>query len=316
MKPRVTVITPTYNREHVIERAIRSVLKQTFTDFEYIIVDDGSKDNTKDLVYRIASSLPDQNKDKIKFVQHEVNKGQNAALNTGLSIAKGGYVAFLDSDDEWLPDMLEEQVKQFDMDPEVSCSYTWPGYYNERRKLVTGRRYTIKGYLYKEALDQGYICNPTTLMVKKECFEELGGFKTEFITCQDDDICLRLAKRYKFALVPEIKAIIHSDAGNQTITNRRVYANDWYKLFRKYESDIKELCGTRTFAKHLTKCALLFFQIGEKTKAKEIIAESRRLNASVKNELLYIIVSLPQPIGKAVLGLASWSRASLRRLFN
>lgn len=289
--PLISVITPTYNRAHVISRAIKSVLNQTFKDFEYIIIDDGSKDDTISLLKKIIDTDPEGK--KIRFHQHPVNKGQNAALNTGLDFAAGRYVAFLDSDDEWLPDMLQSQMDQFNADKEVSCSYTWPGYYNSEKKLVPGRKYSIKGHLYKEALEQGYICNPTTLMAKKECFDKLGGFKTEFITCQDDDICLRLAKEFKFGLVPDIKAIIHDDAGNQTISNRTVYANDWYKLFNKYEKDILQYCGKKVLAKHFNKCAKLYLQIGDSKKVREVAHRSLSLHKTFKGYALLFLGMLP-----------------------
>lgn len=302
--PLISVITPTYNRAHVITRAINSILNQTFKDFEYIIIDDGSKDDTRSLIDRIIQTHHEGS--KIQFHQHTVNKGQNAALNTGLSLAKGKYIAFLDSDDEWLPDMLQQQINQFQADSEVSCSYTWPGFYNRHGKLIPGRKYSIRGYLYKEALAQGYICNPTTLMAKKECFDKLGGFKTEFVTCQDDDICLRLAKEFKFGLVQAIKAIIHDDAGNQTISNRTVYADDWYKLFNKYEKDIIQYCGKETFARHLNKCAVLYMRIGHSQKAEQIIRRSMTYDKTTGAGLLLLINVLPSFVSGRTLKLLYW----------
>jgi glycosyltransferase involved in cell wall biosynthesis len=291
--PLVSVITPTYNRAHVINRALNSVLNQTFQDFEYIIVDDGSKDNTREMINQIIASKGERN--KIRFTQHEVNQGQNAALNTGLRLATGKYIAFLDSDDEWLPTMLADQVKQFESDVDVKCSYTWPGYYTRKKKLVPARRYSIKGHLYKDALEQGYICNPTTLMVAKECMDMLGGFKTEFITCQDDDICLRLAKHYKFGLVRGIRAVIYDDAGNQTITNRRVYADDWYKLFNKYEGDILAHCGKATLARHFNKAARLYLEIEDYAKVDEVTKRSNALHFTFDGLWLRAAAGIPIP---------------------
>ena len=94
--PTVSVIIPTYNRAHLVGRAIKSVLNQTYRDFEIIVVDDGSTDNTKDIIKEF------QKKDKrIKYIPYEKNKGGSAARNTGIKAAKGEYIAFLDSDDEW-----------------------------------------------------------------------------------------------------------------------------------------------------------------------------------------------------------------------
>ena len=98
--PIVSIIIPTFNRSNLISRSVKSVLNQTMVDFELIIVDDGSKDNTD----KIIGSFKDE---RIRYFKQEINKGQNAALNFGVVKSNGKYVAFLDSDDEWMPEFLE-----------------------------------------------------------------------------------------------------------------------------------------------------------------------------------------------------------------
>src|SRR4030042_5052103 len=102
--PTVSIIIPTYNRAHLVMRAINSVLDQSFQDFEIIIVDDASRDNTEKMV----SGIRDK---RIFYIRHEKNRGGSAARNTGIKQARGEYIAFLDSDDEWLPEKLEKQLK-------------------------------------------------------------------------------------------------------------------------------------------------------------------------------------------------------------
>src|SRR4030043_1337098 len=104
--PTVSVIIPTYNRAHLVGRSIRSVLNQTYQDLEVIVVDDGSKDNTAEIVRGITDP-------RIVFLKHEKNRGVSAARNTGLKAARGKYIAFQDSDDEWLPQKLEKQLELF-----------------------------------------------------------------------------------------------------------------------------------------------------------------------------------------------------------
>jgi glycosyltransferase involved in cell wall biosynthesis len=119
--PTVSVIIPTYNRAHLIGRSVRSVLNQTYTDFELIIVDDGSKDNTEDILKAF-------NDPRIMFIKHTINRGVCAARNTGIKSARGAYIAFQDSDDEWLPQKLEKQMAVFQQDKKgdiglVVCEY-------------------------------------------------------------------------------------------------------------------------------------------------------------------------------------------------
>jgi len=105
-KPTVSVIIPAYNRAHLIGRAIKSVLNQAYQDFELIIIDDCSTDNTDEVVREF------QKKDnRIIYLKHDQNKGGSAARNTGIKVSKSEYIAFLDSDDEWLPEKLEIQME-------------------------------------------------------------------------------------------------------------------------------------------------------------------------------------------------------------
>lgn len=100
--PTVSVVIPTYNRAHLVGRAIQSVLNQTYQDFEIIVVDDGSTDNTEEVVKSF-------NDPRIRYIRHDQNRGGSAARNTGIKMARGEYIAFQDSDDEWLPEKLESR---------------------------------------------------------------------------------------------------------------------------------------------------------------------------------------------------------------
>ena len=101
--PIVSVIIPTYNRAHLIDKAIKSVLNQTYQDFEIIVVDDGSTDNTNEVLKNFTDS-------RIHYIFHTSNLGVSAARNTGIKTSQGEYIALLDSDDDWLPEKLDKQV--------------------------------------------------------------------------------------------------------------------------------------------------------------------------------------------------------------
>jgi glycosyltransferase involved in cell wall biosynthesis len=110
MTTTVSVIIPTFNRAHLINRAIQSVLSQTYRDFELIIIDDASNDGTEETAKKIISSNKSFHDPQIIYIKNRVRKGGSAARNIGIKLAKGKYIAFLDDDDEWLPTKLSEQV--------------------------------------------------------------------------------------------------------------------------------------------------------------------------------------------------------------
>ena len=285
----VSVIIATYNRASILPRAIQSVLNQTHNNFELLIIDDGSIDNTEDVVHSFKDS-------RIRSHKHKHNLGQNAALNTGLRLAEGSYIAFLDSDDEWLPENLEKQLARFEKDNTLGCVYAHAGKRLENNNLEVLRKFHIEGDIYKEALTQGYVSCMITLMVKKECFHRVGLFDTEFSVCQDDDICLRLARYYRFGLNPEILAIVHNDGGSQVTGNPKAYADGWWRLFTKHEAEILRECGNGTLALHYTKCAWLYIKASAMKEAKIALIKAERIDNSIRSWDLKIATRIAPPI--------------------
>lgn len=218
-KPVVSVIIPTYNRVHLLRRAIQSVLNQTYQDFEIIIIDDGSIDNTEEVVKKF------QEQDKrVRYIKHEENKGGSAARNTGIKNAKGKYIAFLDSDDEWLPTKLEKQIELFrkrcDSVGAVYClSYTADDSIG-RIKLSKIDDSVRRGNVYRQALFGfcGGVGNSRT-MVLGECFQKSGMFDESLPSFQDVDLGIRLAQNYNFELIDEPLVICHVEYGGPRISN-------------------------------------------------------------------------------------------------
>ena len=201
--PCVSVIIPAYNRAHVLRRAIRSVLSQTFTDYEIIIVDDASTDDTGAVARNFDGPL--------RMIRHEVNRGPAAARNTGINAAIGGYVAFLDSDDEWMPGKLARQIELLDTSAKsfgASCSgYTVihpePGYSWERR-LPVGEKWTR--YLLNNGCDLG---PGSTLVARRVVFDRIGMFDESLRRWEDWDWLLRYVADRELAIVPEPQAVIY-----------------------------------------------------------------------------------------------------------
>ena len=161
--PTVSVVIPTYNRATKVKKAIQSVLNQSYQDFEIIIIDDGSEDGTEESIKGFS--------DKIIYV-HQENKGSSNARNHGLRIAQGKYIAFLDSDDEYLPGKLIEQVAIMDQNPDVVLSHTsyLRAYDNNNRINKVVNAGVFSGNVYPCLILRCPIATPT-VMVRKEALK-------------------------------------------------------------------------------------------------------------------------------------------------
>jgi glycosyltransferase involved in cell wall biosynthesis len=205
--PKISVIIPTYERAASLARAINSVLEQTFRDFEIIIVDDASKDNTREVVKAIGDQ-------RIRYLRHERNQKEAGARNTGVSNARGEYVAFLDDDDEWLPDKLRRQVDLLDRSPPyVGVVYTGSIKIDRGNGKTFRVTPTKRGNLFEELLIHNCVGTPSTILLKRKCFETVGLFDPNIVFGPDYDMWIRLAEKYHFECIPEplIKYYIHGE---------------------------------------------------------------------------------------------------------
>ncbi|MBN1130279.1 MAG: glycosyltransferase [Chitinispirillaceae bacterium] len=186
--PRVSVILPTCNRCAVLRRAVQSVLDQTFTDYELIVVNDGSGDETASYLSAIAS-------EKIRVVQRECTGGGSAARNEGIMLAAGDYCAFIDDDDAWEPKKLEEQMSVIaPHDPDL-C-HTGINVYSAHGRLLT---YVFKKARYdnsvRSIMYDNYIGTTSSVMVRTALVREIGGFDPALPALQDWDFYLRLCRK-------------------------------------------------------------------------------------------------------------------------
>ncbi len=190
--PCISVIIPTYNRCWILKEAIDSVLSQKFTDFEIIVVDDGSNDATSVLL----SAYEDQ-----IITIHQENRGVSAARNAGILIAKGNYVAFLDSDDKWLSEKLSCQVSFFQVHAEaVICQTDEIWIRNGVRVNPKNQHKKLSGMIFEPSL-QLCLVSPSAVMIKRSLFDEVGLFNEAFPACEDYDLWLRIGLYYPIYLI-------------------------------------------------------------------------------------------------------------------
>ena len=191
-KPEVSVILPTYNRGWVLREAIDSVLAQDFKDFELIVVDDGSTDNTGPI-------LDSYNQDLI--VLRQSNRGVSAARNRGIAAAEGRLIAFLDSDDLWLPRKLSSQVDFFNSNPTAVINQTeeiWIR--NGVRVNPKTRHHKFSGMIFERSLALCLV-SPSAVMIKKNLFSKVGVFDESLPACEDYDLWLRISCQYPVHLI-------------------------------------------------------------------------------------------------------------------
>ena len=208
--PAVTVVIPTYDRARYLGEAIRSVLDQVFTDFEVIVVDDGSADDTAGMVHAIRDA-------RLQYLRRP-HRGIGAALNAGLRGARGRYVARLDSDDVWLPEMLETLVPVLDARPEVGVAYARGQAMDQQgRRLpqLQGLPERFPGESLRSLLYDDCTCN-VALLARRVCFDRVGGYDEALIANEDWDMWLRVARYWRFAFVDRVLARIRWHDGNLT----------------------------------------------------------------------------------------------------
>jgi glycosyltransferase involved in cell wall biosynthesis len=190
----ISVVIPTYNRASFLKEAIDSVLSQTFRDFELIVVDDGSTDETPELLLSYGN--------KIKVIK-KANKGPSAARNRGIKAAKGEWIAFLDSDDVWKPDKLEKQVQFIKDNPDIKICQTEEIWIRNGKRVNPRKKHEMhSGWIYEQCLPL-CIVSPSSVMIHRDVFEKVGFFDETMPACEDYDLWLRIAPYYPICLVRE-----------------------------------------------------------------------------------------------------------------
>ena len=210
-KPLVSVITITRNRGKLIGRCIASILGQTYKNIEYIIIDGASDDNTDEVV----SSFQDS---RLKYVKLETNWPIKETLDRGISICKGKYITFLDSDDEYLSHKIEKQVALIESLPEeYGLVYCWMTYYdNKTKKQLSIHNPELRGDVRDEVIGEPVISGTPTLMFRSELLRKLDGWKSpnEIGIISDWELCVRACQITKVDYIPESLVNVYENHGS------------------------------------------------------------------------------------------------------
>lgn len=232
-KINVSIILPVFNRAHLVTEAVKSVLIQTFQGFELIIIDDGSTDNTVEII----NTFDDP---RIILLRQE-NCGRSVARNNGLAIARGRYIAFLDSDDVYLKGKLELQVAYMEKHPDISMIYTSAHCIDQKGKLLDEQPYVAQaeGNIYEQvAFFQPLTITLPTVMLRREVLGEVGGFDVAMERFEDTDLWRRIAKRYRVGAIDVPTCLLRTHENNALAAQdpeKIQAAVDYYvtKIFRE-----------------------------------------------------------------------------------
>ena len=223
--PEISVIIPTFNRAKILPKAIDSVLQQTYKDYEIVVIDDGSTDDTKEVLMRYG--------DKIIY-RFQENKGISSARNRGIEIARGRYIALLDSDDYWLPEKLEKQVACFQKNPSyrmvaTRCSsFKVDGNFTSsepKEEIKKKSRSGKSGWIYKELFYKNFI-RTSSVLIEQECFKKIGTFDETLYCCNDVDMWIRIAKEYEVGFINDILTVYTDNPkgiSNDGLAGRKTY---------------------------------------------------------------------------------------------
>ena len=239
---KVSVVIPTYNRGNHVVRAVESVIAQSYKDYEIIVVDDGSSDQTKALLEPYS--------DCIRYV-HQSNAGPASARNNGIRMAVGEWMAFLDSDDVWAPNKLERQLSQcIGLNADLSFhDLSFPSFYG--RDISSWNEYVHKEYLRTDCLKTGilddayhrmmttaHIFLTTTFLAKRRAICDVGCFNEAFRTSEDLDLYFRLAARFRVAYVAEALAV-YTPGSHRVTDSERIHRDRIHAIRRSLEDRLK-----------------------------------------------------------------------------
>ena len=287
--PRFSVVIPLYNKENFIENTIQSLLNQTFSDFEVLVVNDCSTDTSEQLVARFDDP-------RINIIQHSVNKGLSASRNTGIKSANANYIAFLDADDLWKPSFLEKIEVLINQYPEASLFATKYEVLHKKNRIVTHdfklKNFTKHGIIknfFESNLNQS-IYYPSCLCVKKMVFEDVGYYNEEVNYSEDVDFNLRAHATYKLAYWDEAAVTYLLDSENQITQNglkgKTIPDYDFYEAQFKGRQDIKKYLDFQRYIK-----AKLFKLDGDNKRYLDMI---QSMDTSNLNKTQRILLKSPR----------------------
>jgi glycosyltransferase involved in cell wall biosynthesis len=285
--PLVSVVLPTHNRVNLLKRAVESVFSQSVTDFELIIVDDASRDGTKEFLASLEMRDP-----RVRIVHSQTAVGGARARNAGLQLCRGKWTAFLDDDDQWLPDKLQRQLEKLSANPcaiACGCGYLRCLSSGRSKQVLVSSNPTIPRLLADSVLGSASLCLGSTRILR-----EIGGFDSTLRSAQDMDLWVRLRQRGDIEVCREV-LVLYADHSGPRIT-----------------SDMKaQYVGSRRF--YFKHRYLMDEQLRRRRVAYCCFIMSRQQSRSFRRRCYYLLLSLLHSAPRLSLAFA---RSSVPRLLS
>lgn len=216
---RVSVIIPTFNRAHTLPRALDSVLGQTLRTDTIIVIDDGSTDETTQIV---SEHYPD-----LTYIRQK-NRGVSTARNKGIMMTDSDWVTFLDSDDEWLPEKLERQMTALEQQPEMKICHTDEIWIRNGKRVNPMKKHAKSGgWIFQKCLPLCCV-SPSSVMIHRSLFDDVGLFDESLSVCEDYDLWLRIAARYSFLYLSEKLTVKYG--GHEDQLSRKHWGMDRFRI--------------------------------------------------------------------------------------
>lgn len=298
--PRVSVVVPTRDRPRLLQRALRSVLNQTFRSFEILVIDDCSKTDPRVVIDSFGDA-------RIRLLRHNTPRGAAAARNSGINEAQGEYVAFLDDDDEWRPEMLRRQVEALDTAPPMVA-----GSYTGRSVISDSTKQELQNQLPAAVANPGRELPKTNgigmtscMMLRRVCLERVGGFDESLPSRQDRDLWIRVAAHYNLIPLREPLLIYHVHVhGGQISTDLDARERGLEVFERRYLDDSRDM--RRAYAADHFRLGVAFCLTGRLDDGRRHLRRAIHLHPLVARGYVYMLTSLFG--SRAVQAVVDWRR--------
>ncbi len=267
--PLVSVVLPTYNYARYLPESVGSVLSQTYPHYEVIVVDDGSTDNTKDVLNPFMQ--------RIKYIKLEQNKGLPVARNTGIQSARGKYIAFIDADDFWLPEKLQTEIEYFDKQRNAGMVYSKHVNIDENGRVIDAdvKKRLPSGNIFIQLFSEQNFVIASSVVVRKNVFETTGLFDEQLVNCQDWDMWLRIAFYFNIAGINKTLVKYRhnphslSKNRNNVLKYQKIIIDKMYNSFKDKENGLHEKLYKKRLASHYAKVGRYYLRTGDKNRAHE-----------------------------------------------